>query len=884
MGSKLHRPTTVGKIKKLASQLSVFQGTGEQRSEMYKKYFEGAAQLVTRKYARNSSRVPGSAGQQATMVRGQDGLASIVVVTILTVIITLISLGFARLMDRAVVNSENRQASNVATYAAQSAINDVATYIKTNTTAYSSNCVGNSSLIGSSSSPGPFYNDANLSNTSNRSIQYSCLLLNQTPNDLVYQQLPSNSSRLVKMTTSAWPGSLDKIMFSWQPSNSQITGYPSSTPTLSDETTWNSPANNYIPMLRATLYPIPSGDSISGVQANSKTVFLYPQPASGTVPAISYTGLADGSLVPVPCTTTVAAASFNGTADYTCNVIINNLSLAAQPSAVDFFYVRLMPIYNSADVKIKANDMWGQSVNFVHVQAVVDVTARSDSVAKRLQARVGIGSVGTGAPDDNLSPTDNLAPEYTVRSANAICKRLLEFNSYYSYAQVDGPSKICNQLSTTVYTPAPTLTLSINGVDSATPTPGGGYNGISYIGAGGSATVRWVSTDSAYNCNASGGWNGDKNPASSWSGSTGTGTQNFNGITNVTNYSLQCNGPGGATPTKTVTAWPPPTASVSGPGSVHAGDSFTLSWSSNNAIYCDLSGSWTNNGRVGTSGNETIYTAWNDHSTRSYTATCYDPSSRSGSDTWTLGTSGSSSALEPPTCTASANFSGSTTNDATITWSTNCPQSDPPNAGYPDRYIWTNVPGIPNGYVSTWWYGSSPPGGVRITQGGTYNFRIVVWAPGWGDQNSPQADSGTKTATFYPPLQITSFFNAGVWDQGPECNFPNPKNPYHQYDKTWWCRNGRLPTTPPNTNPGCADGVHRWTTCNVHWSTSGGYGTIQCTMTVIGYGSIGSSWPGPSAGSKDTGQLGWLNGGGVTNYMYLNCSDSAGQTANAGPI
>ncbi|HET9850275.1 MAG TPA: hypothetical protein VFP35_01480, partial [Candidatus Saccharimonadales bacterium] len=49
--------------------------------------------------------------------RLESGMASIVVVSVLVVIVTLISIGFARIMNRTVSNAANRQASASATYA-----------------------------------------------------------------------------------------------------------------------------------------------------------------------------------------------------------------------------------------------------------------------------------------------------------------------------------------------------------------------------------------------------------------------------------------------------------------------------------------------------------------------------------------------------------------------------------------------------------------------------------------------------------------------------------------------------------------------------------------------------------------------------------------------
>jgi Tfp pilus assembly protein PilX len=43
------------------------------------------------------------------LLRGQQGMASIVVVSVLIIIMTLISIGFARIVNRTAINSANKQ-------------------------------------------------------------------------------------------------------------------------------------------------------------------------------------------------------------------------------------------------------------------------------------------------------------------------------------------------------------------------------------------------------------------------------------------------------------------------------------------------------------------------------------------------------------------------------------------------------------------------------------------------------------------------------------------------------------------------------------------------------------------------------------------------------
>jgi hypothetical protein len=231
-------------------------------------------------------------GWQFSRQPGQHGLASIVVVSVLIVIMTLITIGFTRLVNRSAVNSANRQFSASATYAAQSGINDVASYLKKYVAANRANpllpksttCTGDGSLIGNSAHPGPYFDKTQLSNPAGTS--YTCLLLNPLPKDLVYTQVQNLKSQVVKLNTTATSGALDKLLIAWQPSDNQITGYPTSSSSLNDETTWNSAGGtcqdigganaSCIPMLRIAMFPVSIGESLSAAQSQSKTVFLYP--------------------------------------------------------------------------------------------------------------------------------------------------------------------------------------------------------------------------------------------------------------------------------------------------------------------------------------------------------------------------------------------------------------------------------------------------------------------------------------------------------------------------------------------------------------------------------------------------------------------------------
>ncbi|HET9721817.1 MAG TPA: hypothetical protein VFP32_02195, partial [Candidatus Saccharimonadales bacterium] len=606
---------------------------------------------------------------------GQQGMASFVVVSVMVVLLTLISLGFARLMSRTSIDSANRQLGNQAGYAAQSGINDVIAYMKQYAKDHPAAPYVSSpqcdSLIGTAANKGPFYNDSDLSGDTSRNASYTCILLNQTPVNLVYS-IPEQKSQVVKITTSAaTPGSLGSIMLSWQPTKTSLTGYPPYPVSLLDDTTWN--ANGYMPILRMTLYMVPASGDMTNMQANSRTFFLYPRSPSGpnNVPVQDYTTIKDGQILPVVCGKT-DTGNFKGTADYRCNLIISNLNNGvSSPTTdpLDYVYARMLPIYGQTDVNIQANSKYNQQLEFVNDQAVVDVTAKVSNVSKRLQARVGLNDTSSTTSGGNIPATSDGLPNYAVRSSDALCKQMTIHHSYFDYVSLDGPDKICGS-SSVIDTKAPTLDYSIVGNDGADAgktvhppdnTPDSTQKGTVYINS--SATLKW-NTNYVTKCTTGGndaGWNSyDVLGSSDWSGTQSSHSLDRNGLTNVTNYSLHCQGPGGDLPTYNLTAWPSPTVAITNkPASVNAGDSITLDWSVNNANNCTFSGPWNSLDPVSypggppSTGSRGIKNDWNDNSTRTYTITCTDPSGRSASDSFTLSTSGGppTAKLNPPNCT-----------------------------------------------------------------------------------------------------------------------------------------------------------------------------------------------------------------------------------------
>lgn len=328
----------------------------------------------------------------------QDGMASIIVVITLIIILGLISVGFTRIMNREVTQSFNSQLASEAEYAAESGVNEVITYVKNfPNPPPANNC--NALFTPTGTIKQDISGDGN--------VEYTCILLDPKPLSLEYT-INAFHSRMITLDPSPL-----KILLSWQsPNASSATAYvpKSSGQPLYDQTQWGT----QMTVLRVTFYPITDTGSLVDA-ATGKTFFFYPNQAVGgdTVASIDYQTETTGQPTPVNCGTKDLGGAFNGAADHDCNVVITNIPNGQ--SSNERYYVRVTPLYNDAQLQVQGNGT-NSHLTAVGNQVLIDVTAKAADVVKRIQARVTFS-------DNLVLPADSF-PEYALRSAKTICKRL----------------------------------------------------------------------------------------------------------------------------------------------------------------------------------------------------------------------------------------------------------------------------------------------------------------------------------------------------------------------------------------------------------------------------------------------------------------------------
>lgn len=735
----------------------------------------------------------------------QRGLASIIIVFTLIIIVALISLGFSRLMNRALQTSVNNQLSAAADFAAQSGINDAVAYVQANPAATADDCddlIDNGSL--------QFGGQANADLSGDQLVRYTCVLIEPEPADVVIGDIPPNRSQVVKLTTSA---PLNSLMFSWQSGDGSKRDFVSSGQSLLDETRWG--VQDYAPLLRISLFPVSPGGGINP----GKTFFLYPNDSNSAVEAIGFSSLPTGTKANGNCSTNSSKnpGSFNGAADYDCNTVINVPDLGNG----SYYYARLTPIYSAADVKIQGNAAGNAPVKFINVQSVIDVTAKANTVVKRLQGRAQTGDV------NNIDANGANMPEDAIRSANTLCKRII-VPDVPDILQIDpGSSTVpeCNFLDATL---APNIEIT------ASPNP---------VQQGQTTDLTWtlVAGDAPTSCTAT------NNGLPNWSGnkSLPTTTETSDPLNNIQIYRFEitCSNQAGSDTAYVdvdVTPQAPTVTLTADSVALLVGQGTTLRWSTtNNPTTCIASQAW--NGPKDPAGGFQPVGPFNAEGSFRYDILCSNAGGNA-TDSVTITVSSIPPPLPPPggSCPSPVGGGpGNGTSDPCVRSITAGWSSDGSYA-YFNIYVDHCYGGItvnyPGGSISIGWPGGQPPNGD--------NIYLSFTAP--SDGPIPSSSGGTVTVTCYGNTNF-SYQDASLGAQ------------------------------PGGSPIGCANGAINPPACN---DFGGGGGTCPSNSADCGQQTIGGCDWGDGAYDADISS-GFCDGnGGVWSAWCRTYSISTGATVS----
>ncbi len=329
----------------------------------------------------------------------EQGLVSIIVVMVLMGVLVLISTSFALLIRREQRQALDRQLSTQAFYAAESGVNDAVDQLP-GIAGDVTDC-----KTGGISGKAPI--------NSNDNVDHTCVLIDQSPNELIYNPISTDSSQVVRLETSDGTP-IDYIDISWQrdksDNNDQFVSNSNTTHLLpqngvNDPKTDNFTQNNGTGMIQVGVMPLTALNHNSLTQA-ARSYFLYPVAGPSNVSPLSSRDASssqDAQFIDGNCNKS-NNPGYKANHLYNCNAEIKFSS----PSNV--VYLRLKSIYlpTAANIRIYSG---GVRKDIVGAQAVIDSTGKAQDVLRRIQVRVPLkGSYSY--------------PEYSVDTGDSICKRM----------------------------------------------------------------------------------------------------------------------------------------------------------------------------------------------------------------------------------------------------------------------------------------------------------------------------------------------------------------------------------------------------------------------------------------------------------------------------
>lgn len=363
----------------------------------------------------------------------QQGFVSIFTVIFFMLLVSVITIGFLRIMTVEQRQATDNDLTASALAAAESGVEDAKRVIlKYNSLPEGAQKSDLASVMNSSDCKSFLNNSVvqslNIStdgrinkNRNDLDQYYTCLSVILNSPDYV-SSTDAGKSEFIPLRPEAGKN-FDQIIVSWHLLSNQAgtegdgkpRGYAAS---LSLPTVGSWTSAGYPAYMRAQLYGFPNGSfNRSALDDRSRTVFLIPG-TFGTTGSINI-GAAD----PLPHTfdqtkSQPQAVRCNpnfatSLGSYACSVTLDLPNDPGLRGSNNNYYLRVTPLYGSSHFKLQLKDSATNTiVNFDGVQPLIDSTGRANDVFRRIQARVRVD----GTAD---------LPEFSLESADTICKNML---------------------------------------------------------------------------------------------------------------------------------------------------------------------------------------------------------------------------------------------------------------------------------------------------------------------------------------------------------------------------------------------------------------------------------------------------------------------------
>jgi Tfp pilus assembly protein PilX len=382
--------------------------------------------------------------EQFTSRQQEAGFVSLFTVIFFMLLISVITIGFLRIMAIEQRQALDNDLSASALAAAESGIEDAKRIIlkymslpagAEKDTLQAALTSGSCTDLLTNSTVNSLGINANGSVTGQSALNqyYTCLSINLSSYDYVANQSAGKSEFIPLVSAN---GTFDRIKISWDLVSNTIgvdgDGRPSNYATstllpkvIGDPQSWS--AQGYPAYLRVEVYGYPNGSfSRSDINDRTRSVFLIPsQVGAGPDTPINLStvdplphqfGQAKTAVQQVQCQNTPATVQVGNYACVATVVLPDDPGLRGNNNN---YFLRVTPLYGATHFKIRLRDPRGSYKNFSVIQPVVDVTGRASDVFRRVQARIRM-------------PLSADLPEYVTETAGDICKNMqISDGSYF---------------------------------------------------------------------------------------------------------------------------------------------------------------------------------------------------------------------------------------------------------------------------------------------------------------------------------------------------------------------------------------------------------------------------------------------------------------------
>jgi len=336
-------------------------------------------------------------GGRKNLAENESGFASIVIALVLILVLSLLTVSFAKLARREQQNALNKSLSLQAYYAAESGVNDIYNKIKGNLiTDTTSNVNTNTCLDPSLLENGGVVNG-------NTDVSYSCALVHLELPALVFGSVGADTDHSITFTPDTDLG--QGLTVSWGSTNGKSPAPASAgfLPATGGGSNWSYPA-----VLQVSIVPLSAVDRAS-LTSKMYTAYLYP--SSGGTNSTVY-AVPEGQ-------PPVVSGNCSASGDYPCSVTF--MGLTQQP-----YLIHIHTFYDESNISIGGKSSIGDTVNFIDGQALIDVTGKAKNVLKRIQVHVPYHQTATVPP--------------AIEGQN-ICK---QFSTYPGFAEPSNASTDVN--------------------------------------------------------------------------------------------------------------------------------------------------------------------------------------------------------------------------------------------------------------------------------------------------------------------------------------------------------------------------------------------------------------------------------------------------------